>query len=163
MEQLLIIIFFPLSLAGVLPLLTLSNMIHNGWQKSFLQPQHPYTADRLMRMCAGTEPAACLIIGKLTEGGQHHFGCQALQQQIAEARRVRNIAFVKRQQLCIACSMLATADFFANLARAQVNAAVDSVDGRRFAYARRSAKAQILPRRRSRRASTPVPFCADRV
>ena len=36
--------------------------------------------------------------------------------------------------------MLATADFFANLARAQVNAAVDSVDGRRFAYARRSAK-----------------------
>ena len=37
----LIIIFFLLSLAAVLPLLTLSNMIHNGWQKFFLQPQHP--------------------------------------------------------------------------------------------------------------------------
>ena len=36
--------------------------------------------------------------------------------------------------------MLAAADFFANLARAQVHAAVDSVDGRRFAYARRSTK-----------------------
>ena len=91
-------------------------------------------------MRAGTEAAALLIAGKLAEGSKNLLLVQALQQQVAKAGGIRNIAFDKRQQLRKACRMLAAANLFAYSACTQVDSAVNRVYCRRFANARRSAE-----------------------